>query len=76
MACLSQSVRTTGTDGVARVEWTMGTVPGQQQARARAGQLGELTFGAEVAPDYATATVEIVAGDAQEAQVVTFLPEP
>jgi uncharacterized protein YjdB len=73
---LSQSARTTGSDGVARVEWTMGTVPGQQQVRARAGQLGELTFGAEVAPDYATATVEIVAGDGQASQVFTFLPEP
>jgi uncharacterized protein YjdB len=73
---LSHAVRATGTDGVARVDWTMGTVPGQQQARARAGLLGEFTFGAEVAPDYGTATVEIVAGDGQEAQVVTFLPEP
>jgi len=73
---LSHAVRATGTDGVARVDWTMGTVPGQQQVRARAGQLGELTFGAEVAPDYATAEVRILAGDGQAAQVVTFLPEP
>ena len=73
---LSHLARATGSDGVARVDWTMGTVPGQQQVRARANQLGELTFGAEVAPDYASASVEILAGDGQMAQVVTFLPEP
>jgi hypothetical protein len=53
-----------------------GPPPDQQQVRARSGQLGEVTFGAEVVADYATAEVRIVAGDEQEAPVVTFLPEP
>ena len=72
---LSHTTKTTGLDGIARIDWVLGTEAGAQGLRAHASQLGELSFSVQAAPDFDSVTVEILGGDEQEAEVATFLPE-
>ena len=72
---VSHGVKATGPDGVARVDWALGTEAGGQEIKASAGPLGEISFNADALPDYDSSTVVLVAGDEQEGTVATFLPE-
>jgi uncharacterized protein YjdB len=73
---LSHYTRITGSDGEARVSWTLGTAAGSQSLRATAVNLGEVTILADALPDYDSARVAPVAGDGQEGVVANYLSEP
>jgi len=72
---VSHAVKATGPDGVARVDWALGTGAGTQEMKASAVNLGEISFNADALPDYDSSTVVLVAGDEQEGMVTTALPE-
>ncbi|NNM06133.1 MAG: hypothetical protein HKO65_13675, partial [Gemmatimonadetes bacterium] len=72
---LSHQTKTTGLDGVARVDWILGTGAGDQTLRAQAAGLGEVEVLIDALPDYDSATVNPVAGDEQEGIVTDVLPE-
>jgi len=72
---VSQSVKTTGRDGLAKVSWRLGPGAGTQTLRAHAGSLGEVNFQAEALADYDSAQVAPLAGDGQDGVVATYLPD-
>lgn len=72
---LSHTERGTDADGVARVNWTLGTAAGDQRMRAWSPGLGEMSFRADALPDYDSARVVALAGEDQGGVVGTVLAE-